>query len=110
MLDSLEMSGHVQYLSNLVREDRLYFRKKYGSQYILDMVKQHYNNGETSEMSLEDRKTMRQALLDILKMYTSKDLTATDMAGILGFLWSVRNNEMVRRSQLIHQISYHSLI
>ena len=89
------MSGHVQYLSNLVREDRHYFRKKYGSQYIVDMVKQHYSNSETTEMSLEDRKTMRQALLDILKMYIYKDLTATDMACILGFLWSVRDNEMV---------------
>ena len=39
---------------------------------------------------------MRQALLDILKMYIYKDLTANDMACILGFLWSVRDNEMVR--------------
>ena len=85
----------MQYLSNLVRENRNSFRKKYGSQYMLDVIKQHYNNGEQSEMSLEDRKTMRQALLDILKTYINKDLTANDMASMLGFLCSVRDNEMI---------------
>ena len=62
---------------------------------MLDVIKQHYNNGEQSEMSLEDRKTMRQALLDILKTYINKDLTANDMASMLGFLCSVRDNEMI---------------
>lgn len=93
--------GHVQYLSNLIREDRVYFRKKYGSQYILDVIKQHYSNGEQSELSLEDRKTMRQALLGILKMYINKDIAASDVYSILGFLWSVRDDEMVQICILI---------
>lgn len=37
--------GHVQYLANLVREDRRTFRRKYGVQYLLDVVRQHYHNG-----------------------------------------------------------------
>ena len=95
IITNFPLTGHVQYLSNLVRENRNSFRKKYGSQYMLDVIKQHYNNGEQSEMSLEDRKTMRQALLDILKTYINKDLTANDMASMLGFLCSVRDNEMI---------------
>ena len=85
----------MQYLSNLVREDRSFFRRKYGSQYILDVIKQHYHNGEQSDLSQDDRKTMRQALLGILKMYINKEVTSNDMTAIMGFLWSVRDNEMV---------------
>jgi hypothetical protein len=38
---------------------------------------------------------MRQALLGILKMYINKEITAIDISAITGFLWSVRDNEMV---------------
>ena len=85
----------MQYLSNLIREDRNYFRKKYGVQYIVDVIKQHYSNGEQCDLGEEDRKTMRQALLDILKMYLNKEVAAADVMAILGFLWSVRDNAMV---------------
>lgn len=93
--------GHVQYLSKLVQEDRLFFRKKYGVQYLLDVIKQHYNNSssgaisEASELSSDDRKTMRQELLGIVKIYINKEVTANDVNAILNFLWSVRDNEMV---------------
>lgn len=87
--------GHVQYLSNLIHEDRHSFRKKYGPQYLLDVIKQHYQNGDQSDLSADDRKTMRQALLGILKMYINKEITASDISAITGFLWSVRDNEMV---------------
>ena len=87
--------GHVQYLSNLIHEDRLSFRKKYGPQYLLDVIKQHYQNGDQSDLCIDDRKTMRQALLGILKLYLSKEITANDISAITGFLWSVRDNEMV---------------
>ncbi|KAI9560727.1 putative neurobeachin-like protein 1-like isoform X3 [Daphnia sinensis] len=87
--------GHVQYLSNLIHEDRLSFRKKYGPQYLLDVIKQHYQNSDQSDLSIDDRKTMRQALLGILKMYINKEITANDISAITGFLWSVRDNEMI---------------
>lgn len=87
--------GHVQYLSNLIHEDRHSFRKKYGPQYLLDVIKQHYQNDDQSDLSIDDRKTMRLALLGILKMYINKEITAGDISAITGFLWSVRDNEMV---------------
>jgi hypothetical protein len=85
----------VQYLTNLVREDRSFFRKKYGTQYVLDVIKQHYHNEEHSDLSQDDRKTMRQALLGIFKLYINKEVTVSDMTAMMGFLWSVRDNEMV---------------
>lgn len=87
--------GHVQYVSNLVQEDRLGFRKKYGPQYVLDVVRQYYLNGEPLDLSADDRKTMRQAFLGILKVYIGKEISANDVYAIMGFLCSVRDGEIV---------------
>ena len=34
--------GHIQYLSTLVKSDRKYFRRKFGVQYLLDVIRSHY--------------------------------------------------------------------
>ena len=33
--------GHIQYIATLVMADRKYFRKKFGVQFLLDVVRQH---------------------------------------------------------------------
>ena len=35
-------AGHIQYLSTIIKDDRKSFRKKYGVQYILDIVRAYY--------------------------------------------------------------------
>lgn len=35
-------SGHIQYVSSIVREHRQKLRKKYGVQFILDVLRVHY--------------------------------------------------------------------
>ena len=34
--------GHIQYLSTIIKDDRKYFRKKYGVQYMLDVIRTYY--------------------------------------------------------------------
>lgn len=38
-------SGHIQYMSSIVREHRQKLRKKYGVQFILDALRTHYRLG-----------------------------------------------------------------
>lgn len=35
-------SGHIQYMSSIIREHRQKLRKKYGVQFILDALRTHY--------------------------------------------------------------------
>ena len=35
-------AGHIQYLHTILKDDRKYFRKKYGVQYILDVIRMYY--------------------------------------------------------------------
>lgn len=34
--------GHIQYLSTLIKDNKKYFRKRYGVQYFLDIVRKHF--------------------------------------------------------------------
>lgn len=34
--------GHIQYLSTIIKDDRKFFRKKYGVQYFLDIIRAYY--------------------------------------------------------------------
>jgi len=34
--------GHIQYLSTIIKDDKKYFRKKYGVQYLLDTINTYY--------------------------------------------------------------------
>lgn len=35
--------GHIQYLSTIIKDDRKFFRKKFGVQFLLDVIRKHYN-------------------------------------------------------------------
>lgn len=45
-------SGHIQYMSSIVREHRQKLRRKYGVQFILDALRTHYRCGWHSQMVL----------------------------------------------------------
>jgi len=36
------LAGHIQYLHTLIKEDRRYFHKKYGVQYLLDVLRMFF--------------------------------------------------------------------
>jgi len=36
------VAGHIQYLHTLIKEDRRYFHKKYGVQYLLDVLRMFF--------------------------------------------------------------------
>ncbi len=54
--------GHIQYVSTLLVADRKYFRKKYGVQFLLDIIRQHHLPPHSS-LSPADSATIRWRLL-----------------------------------------------
>lgn len=41
--------GHVQYLSTLIKDNPTYFRAKFGTQFILDVIRTHYLSDSTTK-------------------------------------------------------------
>ncbi|KAG8233664.1 hypothetical protein J437_LFUL013710, partial [Ladona fulva] len=94
--------GHLQYLSTVVKEDRRYFRKNYGVQFTLDVIRRYYMSEsivETNEdgvvLSVEDLTTVRRALFGLVKYYMQKDVNVREVNSLLNFLVSVRDEHLV---------------
>jgi hypothetical protein len=88
------VAGHVQYISTVIKDDRRYFRKKYGVQFLLDVIRQYYSACEV--LCSDDSKTVCVSLLGLVKYYLQKEPNFKEVAAILGFLSSVKEEILVR--------------
>ena len=87
--------GHCQYIASLIMADRKYFRKKFGVQYLLDVVRQHYSNKSRNFLSPEDNKTIRASLFGMIKFFLQKDVNAKEVNSITNFIFSFRKSEIL---------------
>jgi hypothetical protein len=80
--------GHIQYLSTLIKDDRKIFRKKFGIQFLLDVIRVHYSTCPV--LSKDDCKTIRGSLFGLVKFYLQKDVSSKDVLPIVNFILSVK--------------------
>lgn len=80
--------GHAQYLSAMIKNDRKYFRRHYGVQFILDVVRQHYSTPDN--ICTDDARTIRATLFGIIRFYLQKDVNIKEVNAMIAFLASVR--------------------
>ena len=71
-----------------MKDDRKYFRKRYGIQFLLDVIRQYYSS--CAVLSSDDSKTIRVSLLGLVKYYMQKELNVKEVAAVLGFLSTVK--------------------
>ncbi|XP_044313954.1 neurobeachin-like protein 1 isoform X2 [Drosophila rhopaloa] len=82
--------GHAQYLSAMIKNDRKFFRKRYGVQFVLDVVRQYYSTPDS--ISDDDAKTIRATLFGIIKFYLQKEVNIKEVNSMVAFLASVRQD------------------
>ncbi|XP_078323505.1 neurobeachin-like protein 1 isoform X4 [Crassostrea virginica] len=89
--------GHIQYLSTIIKDDKKFFRKRFGVQFVLDTVRMFYSPPPTQDKGLspEDMKTIRVSLMSLVKYYISRDISYEELDCILKFLFAVKDQEMV---------------
>ena len=71
------------------------FRKKFGIQYLLDVIRQHYSNSNNSALNAEDRKTIRSSLFGLIKFFLQKEVSAKEVAALTNFIFSFRKSEIL---------------
>lgn len=88
---------HVQYIFAIIKEDRKYFRKKYGVQFILDTIRLVFGSSSLSECSLsnENKRTIRVSLLDVIRFYVGREINVTELSQILAFCSAVQEAVLV---------------
>ncbi|KAM7286130.1 neurobeachin-like protein 1 [Ixodes scapularis] len=86
--------GHIQYLTTIIKEDRKYFRKKYGPKFLLDMVQMFYS--DCSLLSSDDVKTIRMAVLALVRFYMLRDVNIQDVNAVVSYVLSQKKEELVK--------------
>ena len=85
--------GHIQYLSTLVKSDRKFFRRKFGVQFLLDVIRAHYC--ESTNLSIEDSKTIRVAIFGLIKYFLQREVSAKEALPLINFMLTLKNNQTV---------------
>uniref|UniRef100_A0A182K234 DUF4704 domain-containing protein n=1 Tax=Anopheles christyi TaxID=43041 RepID=A0A182K234_9DIPT len=85
--------GHVQYISTIIKDDRKYFRRHFGIQYMLDVVQEHFTNN--TNLPPQDAKMVRESLLRIVKYYIQKEVNIKEISSILTFLTTTKHEATV---------------
>ena len=93
--------GHVQYISTIVKDDKKYFRKMYGIQFFLDVIKTYFgklenlgssNNADTSSsMNDEDLRNLRNSFFGLIKYYAQKEIKVNEINALVSFLSTTKN-------------------
>lgn len=77
----------------MIKDDRKYFRKKFGIQATFDVIRQYY--AVPDNVSLEDGKAIRLALLEIVKYFIQKDLNIKEVGIIISYISSVKHEHLI---------------
>ncbi|XP_055608825.1 neurobeachin-like protein 1 isoform X2 [Uranotaenia lowii] len=85
--------GHIQYISAIIKDDRKYFRKHFGAQFILDVVQEFFAG--TCTIPVQDARMIRDSLLRILRYYISKEVNIKEISAILTFLTTIKVEPVV---------------
>ncbi|XP_007949943.1 neurobeachin-like protein 2 [Orycteropus afer afer] len=78
--------GHIQYLSSIVREHRQKLRKKYGVQFILDVLRTHYSPQRERPLVSDELHTVQTSLLGLAREFLVRNFSTDDMQVVLSFL------------------------
>lgn len=88
--------GHIQYLSTIIKDSRRVFRKKYGVQFLLDMLRIYYGSDcKYSELSVDDIRTIRTSLHGLIKYFLCKGGTHEEIQSIMGFIAAINEEEQL---------------
>jgi hypothetical protein len=103
--------GHITYISTIIKDDKKYFRKNYGVQFFLDIIKTYFDhklttnndsNDTISNMTQvyldqntllieEEIKHLRNSLLSLIKFYIQREIKLNELNAILSFLSTTQN-------------------
>ncbi len=90
--------GHIQYISTIIKDDKKYFRKKYGIQFFLDILRTFFatgshnsSNNESHSINDEDLRNLRNSFFGLIKYYAQKEIKFNELNAILSFLTGCRH-------------------
>lgn len=85
--------GHIQYISAIIKNDRKYFRKHFGVQFMLDLIEQYFITNDI--LTETDTKTVRDSIYRILRYYLLKEVNIKEVMALITFLLTIKNDVVI---------------
>ncbi|UJR10639.1 hypothetical protein I4U23_014834 [Adineta vaga] len=72
--------SHLQYVASVIKDERKFYRTKFGVQFFLDVIRQYLNS---SEEDLDEQKQLRSAVYGIIKYYVQRHIRIEELNSLL---------------------------
>ncbi|CAF3646804.1 unnamed protein product [Adineta steineri] len=84
---------HLQYILKVIKEEKNFDRDKFGIQFFLDILKQHFN---TTKGDKEEQRELREIIYEIMKYFLQNHTSMKDLNALLSTIsvLSVLNDEI----------------
>ncbi|KAJ6655114.1 hypothetical protein lerEdw1_006018 [Lerista edwardsae] len=87
--------GHIQYLSNIIKDHKQRIRKKYGVQYLLDSIRTYYGMHKEKPVATDDIKTVQISLFSLIKDFFCRNFSPEEMQSTLSYLAAVNDEQQL---------------
>ena len=97
--------GHIQYLSTLIKDNPTYFRTRFGTEFILDVIRTYYisdvstkSDVESSEIDEGGAKIIRGSLFGMINYFLKLKVKPQDVASLMQFVATVQDGNIVKET------------
>lgn len=93
--------SHLQYITVIIKDEKKYYRTKFGVQFFLDIIKQNFNsNNEDSD----EQKQLRSAVYGIIKYYVQRHIHIEELNALLSTISTISTSSDIITQELLEFI------
>jgi hypothetical protein len=93
--------SHLQYVAAVIKDERKYYRTKFGVQFFLDILKQYFNS---IEEDFDEQKQLRSAVYGIIKYYVQRHIRIEELNSLLSSISTLSTLNDVITQELLEFI------
>ena len=90
--------SHLQYITTVIKDERKFYRTKFGVQYFLDILKQYFHSNEEDP---DEQKQLRLALYGIIRYYIQRNIRIEELNAILSSISTFSTSSDVITQELL---------
>jgi hypothetical protein len=93
--------SHLQYVAAVIKDEKKYYRIKFGVQFFLDIIKQYFNS---IEEDFDEQKQLRSAIYGIIKYYIQRHIHIEEINALISSISTLSTSTDIITQELLEFI------
>jgi hypothetical protein len=93
--------SHLQYVAAIIKDEKKYYRIKFGVQFFLDIIKQYFNS---IEEDFDEQKQLRSAIYGIIKYYIQRHIHIEEINALISSISTLSTSTDIITQELLEFI------